>query len=114
MKPQYAALLKEVDRLAAKVGHKQRPWLQVIVSEGEDQKPAQEKAVAEWLAAHPKVKARSIDDFDWLIRLVVKWAPRPDTRLPGPPSSNNSDVFAEEERRKRFSRRLHYPASGWV
>jgi hypothetical protein len=111
MKPQYAALLKEVDRLAAKVGHKQRTWLQITVSEGEDRTPAQEKAVAEWMAAHPKAKARSIDDFDWLIRLVVKWAPRPDTRLADPPSPNK---VAEEERRKQFARRLIYPESGWV
>jgi hypothetical protein len=103
--PKYSRLVRAVDDLDAKVGHKQRQCLQIIINEGDDPKPTQEKAVAEWMAAHPKAKARTIDDFDWIIRLVVtSWARPPDIRLPGPPSSN-SDVFAdEEERRKRFAR----------
>jgi hypothetical protein len=93
MKPAHAALLKEIDALAAKVGHKQRTWLQIIINEGDDPKPAQEKAVAEWMAAHPKAKARTIDDFDWIHRVIAKsWALPPDIRPPGPPRPNYSDV----------------------
>jgi hypothetical protein len=110
----YASLLKQVDELAARVDQKQLKWLQIIVNDGEDQQPAMERALAEWQAAHPRAKKRTVDDFDWIIRLVAKsWAVSPDIRPPGPASSNNFDVFADEEERKRqFRRRLHYPKSG--
>jgi hypothetical protein len=113
----YASLLKQVDELAARVDQKQLKWLQIIVNDGEDQQPAMERALAEWQAAHPRAKKRTVDDFDWIIRLVAKsWAVSPDVRLSGPPSSGNYDGFSEEEeaRRKGFARRLHYPESGWV
>jgi len=116
MKPQYAALLKQVDELAGKVGHKQRPWLRIIVDVGEDQKPAMKKAVAEWQATHPKAKARTVEDFNWLVRLVAKqWTLPPEHPPPDSSSSNDGDVFADEEERKRqFRRRLHYPPAGLV
>jgi hypothetical protein len=115
MKPAHAALLKEIDALAVKLGHKQRTWLQVIVNEGDDPKPAQEKALGEWQAAHPKVKARAIDDFDWLVWSVVRWTPQPGTRLPGPSSSTTFDTFAEDTAvRRRFARRIVYSKVGAV
>jgi hypothetical protein len=87
MKPQYAALLRQVDELGAKVGHRQRTYLRAIVPAGEDQKAAMEKAVAEWMRRHPKAKARSVDSFDWIIRAVAK-PPRdiPPVHLELPPS----------------------------
>jgi hypothetical protein len=115
MKPAHAALLKEIDALAAKLGHKQRTWLRVIVAEGEDEKPAMEKAVAAWQAAHPRAKPRTIDDFEWSVRLLARsWAVSPDVRPSGSASSNSADVFADEERKRQFRRRLHYPPAGLV
>jgi hypothetical protein len=114
MKPQYAALLKQVDELAGKVGHKQHTWLRIIVNEGEDQKPAMQKAVAEWMRRHPKAKARSIDDFDWIVRCVAKQWVLPPEQPPGPLSSGNFDYAEDEARRKQSARRLHYPESGWA
>ena len=114
MKPQYATLLKQVDELAGRVGHRQRPWLRVVIVEGEDPKPAQEKAVAAWLAAHPRAKKRTTEDFDWILRTVARqWTLPPEHQTPDSPASNNADVFAdEEERARQFRRRLHYPPAG--
>jgi hypothetical protein len=113
MKPARAALLKEIAALEVKLGHKQRPWLRIIVAVGEDQKPAKEKALAEWQAAHSKAKRRTVDDFDWCVRLVAKqWVLPPEHPPPDSSSSHNPDVFVEEERKRRFQRRIIYPPVG--
>jgi hypothetical protein len=115
MKPSYVALQKQIDELAARLGQKQRrQCLWIVVNEGDDRKPAMERAIAEWLREHPKAKARGVDDFDWIVWSVVKWE-RLDSPLPGPSSSSNFNVVAdeaEEKAKKRFRRRLVYPKAG--
>jgi hypothetical protein len=116
MKPARTALLKEIDALAVKLGHKQRPWLRIIVVEGENPQPEIERALAEWHAEHPRAKKRTVDDFEWIVRLVAKqWVLPPEHQPPGASSPSDYDVFAdEEERRRQFRRRLHYPPVGLV
>jgi hypothetical protein len=111
----YAALLKQIAELEARVGQKDREHLVIVVNEGEDQRPAMERALAEWAAKHPEAKKRDVGDFSWLVWTVVHRPPRPDTPLPAPPPAR-PDVFgeADEKARKRFGRRLHYPPVGVV
>jgi hypothetical protein len=112
----YSALLRQISELEARVGQKDCEHLVIIVNEGEDPKPAQAKALAEWMAAHPKAKKRDVGDFSWIVWTVVhRPPPRPDTPLPSPPPSR-PDVFgeADEKARKRFgARRLVYSPLGW-
>jgi hypothetical protein len=71
----YSALLRQISELEARVGQKDCEHLVIIVNEGEDPKPAQAKALAEWMAAHPKAKKRDVGDFSWIVWTVVHRPP---------------------------------------
>ena len=76
----YSALLRQISELEARVGQKDCEHLVIIVNEGEDPKPAQAKALAEWMAAHPKAKKRDVGDFSWIVWTVVHRPPPGPTR----------------------------------
>jgi hypothetical protein len=38
-----------------------------------DQAEAQEKALAEHVARHPEDVGRTVEDFKWIMRVIVKW-----------------------------------------
>jgi hypothetical protein len=50
-----------------------RKWLRVIVNDGDDEAGAMEKALAEHIAARPEDAGRTVEDFDWILRLIVRW-----------------------------------------
>ena len=53
-----------------------RKWLRAIIHEGDAEavvKEAQEKALAEHIAAHPEDAGLTIRDFKWLMHVIVKW-----------------------------------------
>jgi hypothetical protein len=111
----YSALLKTIAELEAKVGQKFRPSLWLVVNEGDDPAAAQSKAVAEWLASHPKAKARGTEDFDWIIWDVVKPPKKISPDAPPPAPSPSAHAWGDDDGKAKWrGRRLVYPPSGWV
>ena len=51
-----------------------RKWLRVIIDEGDDEAEAKEKALAEHVARHPEDVGRTVQDFKWLMRVIVPLA----------------------------------------
>jgi hypothetical protein len=50
-----------------------RKWLRVIVHDGDDEAEAKEKALAQHIAAHPEDAGRTVEDFNWILRMIVRW-----------------------------------------
>ena len=52
-----------------------REWLQVIIDDGDDEAEAKEKekALAEHVARHPEDVGRTVEDFNWILSVVLKW-----------------------------------------
>jgi hypothetical protein len=70
--PKYAKLAKRADELERLVcPPKQRRVLRAIVHGGAKAK-AMEKALAEHIAGHPENAGRTVEDFDWILRIIVR------------------------------------------
>ena len=50
-----------------------REWLQVIIDDGDDEAEAKEKALAEHVARHPEDVGRTVEDFNWVLNVIVRW-----------------------------------------
>jgi hypothetical protein len=53
-----------------------RKCLSAIVHEGDDEavvKEKKEKALAEHVARHPEDAGRTVEDFKWVLWMIVKW-----------------------------------------
>jgi hypothetical protein len=74
MKPAYTKLLKRIDELEAKIGHKRRICLRAIVDDGNEAE-AMAKALAEHIASNPRDAGLTVDDLDWILRTIID--PRP-------------------------------------
>jgi hypothetical protein len=46
--------------------------LRVIINEGDDEAEAMEKAVAAHVARHPEDIGRTVEDFNWIVRSIVR------------------------------------------
>jgi hypothetical protein len=49
-----------------------RKWLRVVIHEGDDETEAKEKALAEHVARHPEDVGRTVEDFEWIMRVFVR------------------------------------------
>ena len=49
-----------------------REWLQVIIDEGDDEAEAKAKALAEHIAGHPEDVGRTVEDFNWVLQVIVR------------------------------------------
>jgi hypothetical protein len=74
-----------LEKIEAKLVPPERKWLHAIVHEGDDaaetearEKEAQEKALAEHIAAHPEDAGRTVKDFKWIVHVIVAWPRKPD------------------------------------
>jgi hypothetical protein len=47
------------------------PWLRVIIDK-DDEAGAKEKALAEHVARHPEDVGRTVEDFNWILRTIVR------------------------------------------
>ena len=60
-----------IERMLAKVEATLVPWLRVII-DGDDEAGAKEKALAEHVARHPEDVGRTVEDFNWILRTIVR------------------------------------------
>ena len=53
-----------------------RKWLRVIIDEDDEAvaKEKKEKALAEHVARHPEDVGRTVEDFNWILRMIVRSA----------------------------------------
>jgi hypothetical protein len=52
-----------------------REWLQVIIDDGDDEvaeAKKKEKALAEHVARHPEDVGRTVEDFNWILSVIVR------------------------------------------
>jgi hypothetical protein len=65
-----------IERMLAKVeatlAPAPREWLQVIIDDGDDEAEAKEKALAEHVARHPEDVGRTVEDFNWILQVIVR------------------------------------------
>ena len=77
MKPSASQIERRLAKVVAKVEATlvppSREWLQVIIDEGDDEAEAKEKALAEHVARHPEDVGRSVEDFNWVLNVIVRW-----------------------------------------
>jgi hypothetical protein len=71
--------VSRIERMLAKVettlAPPPRKCLSAIVHEGDDEavvKEKQEKALAEHVARHPEDAGRTVEDFKWILWMIVK------------------------------------------
>jgi hypothetical protein len=75
MKPSALRIERLLAKVEAELVPPPRRWLQVIINEGDDEagaKEKKEKALAEHVARHPEDVGRTVDDFDWIVRTIVR------------------------------------------
>jgi hypothetical protein len=82
MKPSAFRIERMLEKIEAKLVPPERKWLRVIIHEAEAiakgdaeavVKEAQEKALAEHIAAHPEDAGLTVRDFKWILSEIVKW-----------------------------------------
>jgi len=73
MKPSASRIERMLAKIEAKVAPPERKCLWVIVHEGDDEAAAMEKALAEHVASHPEDGGRTVEDFKWILHVIVKW-----------------------------------------
>jgi hypothetical protein len=85
MKMRVSRIERMLEKIEAKLVPPERKWLHAIVHEGDDaaetearEKEAQEKALAEHIAAHPEHAGRTVKDFFWIIHEIVRVKRRED------------------------------------
>src|SRR2546425_9089155 len=76
MKPSAIRIERMREKLEATLVSRPRPYLRIIIHEGDDEAAAMEKALAEHGACHPEDAGRTVKDFGWIAHEIVQW-PRP-------------------------------------
>ena len=73
MKPSASRIERMLAKVEATLVPPPREWLRVIIHEDDDEAEAKEKALAEHIAAHPEDAGRTVEDFNWILRTIVRW-----------------------------------------
>ena len=75
MKPSALRIERMLEKIEAKLVPPERKWLSIIVHEGDAEavvKEKQEKALAEHVARHPEDLGLTVEDFNWILRIIVR------------------------------------------
>jgi hypothetical protein len=75
MKPSALRIERLLAKVEATLVPPPRKCLHAIVHEGDDEavvKEKQEKALAEHVARHPEDVGRTVEDFKWILRVIVR------------------------------------------
>jgi hypothetical protein len=76
MKPSAFRIERLLAKIEAKLVPPERKWLRAIIHEGDAEavvKEKKEKALAEHVARHPEDVGRTVEEFNWIMRVIVKW-----------------------------------------
>jgi hypothetical protein len=84
MKPSALRIERMLEKIEAKLVPPERKWwerkcLHAIVHEEDDETEAEamEKALAEHVARHPEDVGRTVEDFKWILHVIVRsFSPR--------------------------------------
>jgi hypothetical protein len=74
MKPSALRIERMLEKIEAKLVPPERKWLRAIIHEGDAEavvKEKQEKALAEHVARHPEDAGRTVEDFKWILCVIV-------------------------------------------
>jgi hypothetical protein len=74
MKPSALRIERMLEKIEAKLVPPERKWLRAIIHEGDAEavvKEKKEKALAEHVAGHPEDVGRKVEDFKWILRVIV-------------------------------------------
>ena len=75
MKPSALRIERMLEKIEAKLVPPERKWLHAITHEGDAEavvKEKQEKALAEHVTRHPEDVGRTVEDFKWILREIIK------------------------------------------
>jgi hypothetical protein len=61
-----------VAKVEATLAPPPREWLLVTIDDGDDETQAKEKALAEHVARHPEDVGRTVEDFNWVLQVIVR------------------------------------------
>jgi len=64
-----------LEKVEARLVPPSREWLRVIIDDGDAEavvKEKKEKALAEHVARHPEDAGRTVADFNWILRIIVR------------------------------------------
>jgi hypothetical protein len=76
MKPSASRIERMLAKVEATLVPPPRKLLGAIIHEGDAEavvKEKQEKALAEHVARHPEDVGRTVEDFKWIMHVIVKW-----------------------------------------
>jgi hypothetical protein len=76
MKPSAVRIERMLEKLEATLVSRPRPYLRIIIHEGDDEAEAKEKALAEHVARHPEDVGRGVKAFNWILHEIVRWPVR--------------------------------------
>jgi hypothetical protein len=75
MKPSALRIERMLEKIEAKLVPPPRKWLSAIIHEGDAEavvKEKKEKALAEHVARHPEDVGRTVEEFNWIMRVIVR------------------------------------------
>jgi hypothetical protein len=64
-----------LEKIEAKLVPPERKWLRAIIHEGDAEavvEEKQEKALAEHVTRHPEDVGRTVEEFNWIMRVIVR------------------------------------------
>ena len=75
MKPSAIRIERLLAQIEAKLVPPPRKCLRIIIHEGDDDEvvaKVKEKALAEHVACHPEDVGRTVEDFNWIMQIIVR------------------------------------------
>jgi hypothetical protein len=75
MKPSAIRIERMLEKIEARLVPPPRKVLRVIIDDGDDEaevKEKKEKALAEHVACHPEDVGRTVEDFNWIVWVIVR------------------------------------------
>jgi hypothetical protein len=75
MKPSALRIERLLAKVEATLVPPPRKWLRVIIDDTDDEavvKEKKEKALAEHVARHPEDLGLTVEDFNWILRIIVR------------------------------------------
>src|SRR5262249_59325245 len=72
MKPSALRIERMLEKIEPKLVPPERKCLCATIHEGDDEAEAKEEALAEHVARHPEDVGRTVEDFNWILQVIVR------------------------------------------